>query len=602
MTPADILPFYFAIEAAPTDSRCAFALARPIPDGAEVGVSVVLEDDAECDEVFRFSRLGVVKMAWSARGESLAFAHDATLMLRDARGALQLAQLAGNARWLGFDRDQRLWCLAGRRLEVRSGNCVEATIDRVESAAVSEVVAYCLRQDGLCLYTYDGQLTRRLACLSESIDNVTVQLSLQGHYLTVALASTPVNDRSRVRILWVDLSTSRFETLMDEHLAFGFNGGPAIEVVTLKTGEVLARYENGPCCQVWSLSPSALPTPISPDGFEVFEFAIDATGNRLALVASETQSAIGASERQLLMAERERDRWRFLSPMPGVYQMPRWRYDGKLEVLCGDKGHWTRHTYAPNEAGAYHDSRWCTAIHVSTRSVEYDVVRLPGPQQRHAGIILLPRLNQQFVAGAQSFFFHHLLFSYARCLAQAGYSVALLSGPGGIGRGLARREPAVAYFQELRSAIQDLAQSMCAEGCSTIGILAGSLGALPALRLSGRGTPFSACAFVSPLFEASIPVTSSVAHHLIDNPAIASFDDAIADLQIPVLVIRGARDEVVPDWQISRLCDRTQGSGLVELCVFENEGHIFRHVESWERAQAAIEGFFMSRLACKPEV
>jgi alpha-beta hydrolase superfamily lysophospholipase len=400
-----------------------------------------------------------------------------------------------------------------------------------------------------------------------------------------------------VRIVRFDLTTSEAATLMDERLAFGFNGGPGIDAAALGTGEVIARYEKGACSRVWALAPGASPEPITPDGFEVFDFVADSSGTRLAVIASDTHTSLGVSERQLLVGQREHGGWLFFKPVAGVYEMPRWRQDGRLEVLCGDNGRWTRRICIPDETVTAGGPGWCESVRVSRDGVEYDFVRLPGPQHRRAGIILLPRLHQQFVAGAQSFFFHHLIFSIACGLALDGFSVVVLNGPGAIGRGRLRREPDGSYFAHLRSAVRDLAQSLRDEGCGSVGILAGSMAAVAALRLVGPGTQFSACAFVAPLFESSIPVTRPLKHHLVDDPLIESFDEAAKNLDVPLLVIHGARDEVAPLRQVSHLCKRVRDPALVELCILEEEGHIFKQTRSWEKARTAIENFFSSHLA-----
>lgn len=565
--------------------------------GADVGVSLVIEDENECTEVFRFSNLDFVRIAWSPTGRLLAFAQNSTLMVRNQSGTLQLGSLAEAVQWLGFDREERLWCLAGSRLEVRLENQVKRVLDCVESVAVAERVALCRREKhGLGIYLHDSEDELLLACLSEPRDLKTVKLSLSGNYLVVALGSTIVKDRARVRILQFDLVTRKMETLLDEDLAFGFNGGPGISAVALSTGEVLAAYENGKCSQVWTLAVGTSPKPISPDEFEVFDFVVDPSGNQIAIIASDTQTSLGVSERQLLMGQKEQSEWHFSTPVAGVYDMPRWRHDGQLEVLCGDYGRWTRRIFAANETNAVVGSGWCQSTSIYKDSVEYDLVRLPGPQHRQAAVILLPRLHQQFVAGAQSFFFHHLLFSIARTLAQEGYTVVALNGPGAIGQGRVRREPAGSYFAQLRSALNDLSQSLRAEGCCSVGILAGSLAAVAALRLMGRGSPFAAAAFVAPLFESSIPVTKPLEHHLVNDPLVDSFDEAAMHLSIPLLVIHGACDEVAPVGQVSHLYKQVRSQALVELCILEEEGHIFKQTRSWQRVQATIEKFFASHL------
>jgi len=58
--------------------------------------------------------------------------------------------------------------------------------------------------------------------------------------------------------------------LLDEELAFGFNGGPGVEAAMLNTGEVVAAYETGAHCRVWELAPGAAARAISPVGLEVF--------------------------------------------------------------------------------------------------------------------------------------------------------------------------------------------------------------------------------------------------------------------------------------------------------------------------------------------
>jgi hypothetical protein len=97
-------------------------------------------------------------------------------------------------------------------------------------------------------------------------------------------------------------------------------------------------------------------------------------------------------------------------------------------------------------------------------------------------------------------------------------------------------------------------------------------------------------------FEASIPVTRPVRHYLLDDPLMESFDEAAVNVGVPLLVIHGACDEVAPLWQVSHLCKRVRKTDMVELCILEEEGHIFKQMRSWQRAQMVIEKFFSSHL------
>ena len=106
----------------------------------------------------------------------------------------------------------------------------------------------------------------------------------------------------------------------------------------LKSGEVLAAFESTTCSQIWLLAPNMYPKPISPAEFEVFEFAVDAHGGRLAMIASDTRSAMGVSEQAaLVVARRAGTEWHFLPPVRGVYQMPRWRQDGDLKSFAAGR-------------------------------------------------------------------------------------------------------------------------------------------------------------------------------------------------------------------------------------------------------------------------
>lgn len=590
----DVLPFYLAIESSPTDARIAFAVVRPVADDADLEVSVFLEDRNACIEVFRFSRLAFVHIAWSACGDLLAFAQNSTLMTRNADGALRLFALQGEVQLVGFDRDRRLWCLAGGRLEARFDGRVVAAINSVKSAAVCTTVVYCRRETvGVCLYLRDGDYEQRLACISENYE--LVKLTLRGTYLAAVLTSTSVRDQVSARILQFDLASSRMDTILDCQLPIGFNAGPGLAAVVTNAGDVYAAYEDGPCTRVWNLAPGRRAQPVSPDGFEVFDFVVHPDGNQLALIASDTRASLGTFDRQLLVGQRAGSSWRFLPPVAGVHDMPRWRADGLLEVLRGDTGRWIKSTHSPGQAKAVPRAQiYVTAL--ASGAVELDLLRLPGPDHRRSGIILLPRLHQQFAAGAQSLFFHHLLFSIARSLASDGYTVVTLSGPGAIGRGRRRRELAGSYLAHLRTALGEVVRTLRATGCQSVGILAGSLAAVPALRLLGQGSEFSACALVAPLFEASIPVTAPVRHHLLDDPHVQTLDAAAANLETPLFVVHGARDEVAPLSQVVRLCSRVPKASLIETCIFEDEGHIFKKLHSWQRAQSKIRAFFSSRM------
>jgi hypothetical protein len=600
MTPPDVLPYYLAIVPSPSDTRVAFAVARPAANYADVVVSVCVQDSNTCEEVFSFSRLASVLIDWSACGDLLAFAQGTTLMTRNTNGDLQLIATQDDVQAIGFDRGGRLWLLEGDRLETTLGGRSVLTFDAVEAFAVCESAAFARREAaGLCVYIVDGDRPRKVACIAG--DFKTVRLSIAGGYLAVALLSTSIMDRVSACLFRVDLANTRLDKVLDCELPVGFNAGPGLYAAVARSGEIYAAYEYGACTRVWSLAPYRAPQPVSPDSFEVFDFVLHPHGAQLAVIASDTRTSEGSFDRMLLVGRRTNGRWQFLPPVVGVHDMPRWRADGLLEILSGDAGRWVKSTHDPERVKT--EPRVPVLVSsLGSGAAELDLLHLPGTKHRQSGIIMLPRLHQQFVAGAQSYFFHHLLFSIARSLASDGHTVVVLCGPGAIGRGRRRREPAKPYIEILREALGEVAGMLRDEGCRSISLLAGSLAAVPALRLLGAGSMFSAGAFVAPLLEASIPVTGPVRRHLLDDPLIQPIDVATADLAVPLLVIHGALDEVAPLSQIAHLYRNVSDASLLEICILQGEGHIFRKLDSWKQAASRIQDFFASRPATSPEV
>ena len=591
----DLLPYFFSTEPSPVHDSSAFAIARPVPKGVEAGISIVLEEADRCTEIFKFSRLGLVKIAWSHCGQLLAFAHDSTLMVRASNGELRLGSLNANVQWLGFDRDQQLWCVNGNRLEMFERGGMQTISESVESVAASTHLSYCRREDeGLRIYSVGKSSGKHSFFLPDMPADSRARLFSSGDYLLAVLQSAVVNRRSRVRIVRLNISTCETHTLLDEELAFGFNGGPSINAAVLETGDVFAAFETGDHTRVCALAPGMDgPEPISPEGFEVFDFALNGTGTRVAIIASDINTPDGACERQLLIGRRvDGGGWQFSKPSRGVYEAPRWRFNSGLEILQGSSGRWER-TILDADQDFIEGASSPFSCHSGP---DYDFFDLPGPRHLNSAVILLPRFHQQFVAGGQSFFFNHLLFSVARGLADIGHCVVVLNGPGSVGRGRLRRELDGSYFCELRGAVSDLIQVLRTRGLQSFGILGGSMAAVPALRFACRGTSIAACAFVSPLFEASIPITEPWARFLRDDPNIESFEATAARAEAGLLVVRGAQDEVVPEGQILRLRNGIVRQDLIELCLLQEEGHVFRRAASWYRTQDVIQNFFASRL------
>lgn len=597
-----MLPFYTGLAPSPTDGRSAFGVIRCVPDGVEPGVSVVLEDEVLCQEIFRFDHLAPLRLAWNPSGDHLAFAQGTVMIVRDVEGNLHLETLPGNARWIGYDRDDRLWCLSEKTLIAWCGGRLELTIDDVEIASANRGACYVIRQsDGLRVYLHDGHRGRSLPWCPDVDEAPTVRFSADGRYLLVAARAGCERDRARAQIALFDLTSEEMHLLFDGVIAVGLSGGPDVDAVPLPNGTALACYETGAFARLWALAPDAEPLPISPDGCEVFDFATDPTGTQVAIIASNGEDDSGAFERQLLFGKRVRDAWQMSQPIRGVFDSPCWRGDGRVEVLCGERGRWARRIHGRHDTTEAATPTSCQVASASDGATSWDILRLKGtmPGCRKAGIIFMSRLHQQFTLGVQSFFFHHALIAIAANLANDGYSVVAVNGPGAIGRGRGRREPDQAtgsYFAQMKRAIDGVQYQLREEGCLSIGVVAGSLAAVLALRMIGVDTKIAACACVAPLFEASIPPVTPWWPQLFDDPLIHRLEQAAQEVRTPLLVVHGARDESAPIEQVTRVRAGIGNRTPFDLLLLEDEGHIFKRIESWRRTELAITNFFSTHL------
>jgi len=579
----DALPFYLALEPSPCDDRIAFAVIRMDPVSRDFVVSVIVEDRSVALEVFRFSRLAPVHFAWSPSGRDLAFAQGATMLLRTDAGTLRPISLLGNVQWLGFDQEHRLWRLAADALVTQKEHAIGG-VDAVTSGA--RIVFARRELDSTCLYQIDAGAPSLLARIPGG--HATIKLSSRGDYLVAVLAAAAQQQQVAAKLLRIHIPSGKVETLLDRTLSCGFNAGPGLDASVSESGEVFAAFEDGECTLLWQLAPGTAPRAISPPGFEVFDFSLHPNDHAVAVIASDTHRALGVFESALLLGQRTATGWKFEPAVEGVHDMPRWRADGSVEVLCGTTGRWHHATYTRDVPFAPTPMP-CLAMSL-TGATELDLLRLSGPDHRNFVIVLLPRLHQRYVAGAQPLFFHHMLFSIARGLAADGYTVVTVSGPGAIGRGRPRREFTGGYLPTLTATMRELVTFLMKTGCRSFALMAGSLAAVPGLRLLGDNSPLSAACFVAPLLEASIPVTEPVRDLLLDDPLFPTLDAAAANLLVPTHIVYAATDDVAPSSQVDRLMQQTERA-RVTCHVLANERHIFSRMSSWRETQASISSF-----------
>ena len=102
------------------------------------------------------------------------------------------------------------------------------------------------------------------------------------------------------------------------------------------------------------------------------------------------------------------------------------------------------------------------------------------------------------------------------------------------------------------------------------------------------------------MYETSPDVAKMHAAEYGDDPKLLERLSPLANvaaIRTPTLVLHGAHDTQVPEWQSSRLVAKLREQRTsVDYIVFPDEGHIFRKEANRVRATLAITKWFASRL------
>jgi dipeptidyl aminopeptidase/acylaminoacyl peptidase len=195
----------------------------------------------------------------------------------------------------------------------------------------------------------------------------------------------------------------------------------------------------------------------------------------------------------------------------------------------------------------------------------------------------------------QSTFFHHALVSLLAQLAGDGLTASCLNPPGSTGGGRRYREPERPWSVMAYEAISERTHQLRQQGIERIGIVTGSLGTLPVLRLLGSDT-ITAALLVSPVFSHRIAVLQEWGH-LFDEITSSTAAEILAQrIRAPLMIVHGLRDEMAQTGQTSRFLTHVPDGVACDYITFPDEGHIFAQPESWEQTLTAGTEFLRHHL------
>jgi dipeptidyl aminopeptidase/acylaminoacyl peptidase len=182
------------------------------------------------------------------------------------------------------------------------------------------------------------------------------------------------------------------------------------------------------------------------------------------------------------------------------------------------------------------------------------------------------------------------LLSLLKAFAKAGYLVTCLDGPGSRGRGRFYREATKNWVHETAEIVAARVVSLLSDGITRVGIVAGSLGALPVLHFI-RKENVSAAVLFSPVYHPKLPALIDWQHLFGATEELLGPEQLASDVRTPVLVLHGLRDEVSPAGQSSRFVSYLGANIPCEYTTFPDEGHIFRSPENWKTSLRLASAF-----------
>jgi hypothetical protein len=206
--------------------------------------------------------------------------------------------------------------------------------------------------------------------------------------------------------------------------------------------------------------------------------------------------------------------------------------------------------------------------------------------------------HRQLTSGTQDSFFHQWLFSAVLKLNSSRVNVVGLNAPGSIGLGVQTRQPPsspLSLVERISEAICSIVNDLKQEGTDRVGIMCGSLAALPVLRCLPRLEVQTACCFVSAIFD---PAAAIDCHWL---PLVGRRSDEKLLFQTKaertsLMFIHGEEDEFAPATECVRFICSLLDEVDTQLVLLPGEGHIFRNPASWRDVANEACSFFHRRL------
>lgn len=434
-------------------------------------------------------------------------------------------------------------------------------------------------------------------------NNARLYCKLQADILYIATEGKGNGFKTRFLLYSKELRSGRSTLLFSEDIYSNTGRGSAAQFFPWQDGAAVIAAERSGYTRLWLVDGTNEPRALSPENIEVFNSSPNAELSNIALVGSNIREPTTSGFRRLILVSTDANKWHSSTIARGSFLLPKWFNRNWL-------------TYAEDIRGEH---RWtlvareCFGLSLGTKTVKrssltrtrehrsskliFTTIRPSRVPPSQAAILYVQGPYRQITCGAQDSFFHQWLFTTVLEAATPPITFVGMNGPGSLGLGARVRQP-MKLIQPLLdcagTAIAALIHDLRKEGIQRIGIMCGSLGALPVLR-SLTSVDVEACCFVSavldPVFVSSSSVTPIVRKHACVKPSLEKIKAGVS-----LMFIHGERDEFTPPSECVQLIQTIPDGISSELILMPDEGHIFRSPFSWKQVADRSRQFLRNSL------
>jgi dienelactone hydrolase len=595
-----IEPFLFNVLPSPASDRVASSIAW---HGPSHGLSVLIGpfDGSRSEPIFSFDKLLSVPMSWSFDGRFFACAQYDTCGIWEG-GRVTTCKLPAPVRELAWDTEGTLWGLSRDllwRASPRSGFKPGLIMSNVMAMSVAADIVAVRRNQRLLEIVFAAKPECPTIPWPLSVQTrPAIARSADGCGLFVFAQERSGPSRLRTEIAYVNVLTGDTHSLFAGDMATGL-GGPIAGWSPWTGRSALLVGEIDEYARVFRVDgDDKEPLPLSPPGLEVSGFAASVATGRVAIIGTPSSEDPCSLENWLFVHDETLAKGTQNSLVSrGVNSQPSWDAGGRrlfyIHAIDGFRSQ--MRYYEPQRGAAHTPTDEPKSGFGGGRPEPFSILELRRPATTKAALIHLQGPHRRFLNGPQPTFFHHALLSLLEEFADSGVLVQCPNSVGALGKGRDYREGFGSWLTETVNNLAGMTADLKKAGFERIGIIAGSLGALPAIHFL-TSHHLAAAAFVSPVYHPHIPALKDWQHLFGDTANLPGPEQLAATIRTPLLILHGLRDEMSAAEQSSRFVSRISADVPCDYLTFPDEEHIFRRPDTWETGLSAAIDFLRLHL------